>query len=342
MEIVEKKVAIYCVSKDGYNIAQKIRKNVYNRSHIFVSSRVYSLLNLGSENLENVTEVTVRVPVALDSTFDKYDVHIFAASTGATVRLISGKFKTKDVDPAVISVDDHGNFVVSVLSGHLGGANEVCREIAEGIGAIPVVTTASEVGGKIAVDTLSQQIKGKLHSLETAKRVTSLIVNGEKVSLHLPKNIVKNDENSAGAIIISNRKHIEVSKIIPKNIILGIGCKRDTPKDKILEKMNYVINNQNLEMDSIKVAASAWVKSDEIGLLEAMEELNIPIKFFEKEDIETVEHLVEERSEFVKKEIGVYGVSEPCAYLASSRKGDFLVKKVKLDGITISLFEEKM
>ena len=205
MEIVEKKVAIYCVSKDGYNIAQKIRKNVYNQSHIFVSSRVYSLLNLGSENLENVTEVAVRVPVALDSTFDKYDVHIFAASTGATVRLISGKFKTKDVDPAVISVDDHGNFVVSVLSGHLGGANEVCREIAEGIGAIPVVTTASEVGGKIAVDTLSQQIKGKLYSLETAKRVTSLIVNGEKVSLHLPKNIVKNDENSAGAIIISNR-----------------------------------------------------------------------------------------------------------------------------------------
>ena len=95
-------------------------------------------------------------------------------------------------------------------------------------------------------------------------------------------------------------------------------------------------------MDSIRVAASAWVKLDEIGLLEAIKELNIPIQFFEKEDIETVEHLVEERSEFVKKEIGVYGVSEPCAYLASNRKGDFLVKKVKLDGITISLFEEKM
>ena len=103
-----------------------------------------------------------------------------------------------------------------------------------------------------------------------------------------------------------------------------------------------MIDNQNLEMDSIRVAASAWVKSDEIGLLEAMKELNIPIQFFEKEEIETVEHLVEERSEFVKKEIGVYGVSEPCAYLASSRKGYFLDKKVKLDGITISLFEEKM
>ena len=90
------------------------------------------------------------------------------------------------------------------------------------------------------------------------------------------------------------------------------------------------------------MAASAWVKSDEIGLIEAMKELDIPIKFFEKEEILKVEDLVEERSEFVKNQIGVYGVSEPCAYLASSRKGSFLVKKVKLEGVTISIFEEQM
>ena len=172
--------------------------------------------------------------------------------------------------------------------------------------------------------------------------MTSLIVNGENVSIHLPKNIVENNKNCAGAIIVSNRKNIEISKIIPKNIILGIGCKRNTPKEKIIEKINYVMETQNLEMDSIKKAASAWVKSDEIGLLEAMTELNIPIEFFEKEKILEVEDLVEERSEFVKNQIGVYGVSEPCAYLASSRKGSFLVKKVKMEGITISIFEEEM
>ena len=73
-----------------------------------------------------------------------------------------------------------------------------------------------------------------------------------------------------------------------------------------------------------------------------MTELNIPIEFFEKEKILEVEDLVEERSEFVKNQIGVYGVSEPCAYLASSRKGSFLVKKVKLGEVTISIFEEEM
>ena len=336
------RTAVYCVSKNGYETCLKIRNNVYKNLHIYVSQRVANMLNLESENVENLFVINERVPILLEKTFDKYDLHIFVAATGAVVRIIEGKFKSKDTDPAVITVDDHANFVISLLSGHLGGANEECKKIANGIGAIPVITTASDVGGKIAVDTLSQKIKAKLESLDDAKRVTSLIVNGENVSIHLPKNIVENDKNCAGAIIFSNRKNIEISKIIPKNIILGIGCKRNTSKEKIIEKINYVMETQNLEMDSIKKAASAWVKSDEIGLLEAMTELNIPIEFFEKEKILEVEDLVEECSEFVKNQIGVYGVSEPCAYLASSRKGSFLVKKVKLEGITISIFEEEM
>lgn len=336
------RTAVYCVSKNGYETCLKIRNSVYKNLHIYVSQRVTNMLNLESENVENLFVINERVPILLEKTFDKYDLHIFVAALGAVVRIIEGKFESKDTDPAVITVDDHANFVISLLSGHLGGANEECKKIANGIGAIPVITTASDVGGKIAVDTLSQKIKAKLESLEDAKRVTSLIVNGENVSIHLPKNIVENDKNCAGAIIVSNRKNIEISKIIPKNIVLGIGCKRNTPKEKIIEKISYVMKTQNLEMSSIKRSASAWVKSDEIGLLEAMEELNIPIEFFEKEEILKVENLVEERSEFVKNQIGVYGVSEPCAYLASSKRGSFLVKKVKLGGVTISIFEEEM
>jgi len=271
------RTAIYCVSKNGYETCLKIKENVYNDLHIYVSGRVANLLNLENENIENLFIINERVPILLEKTFNKYDLHIFVAATGAVVRIIDGKFKSKDTDPAVITVDDHANFVISLLSGHLGGANEECEKIAQGIDAIPVITTASDVGGKIAVDTFSQKIKAKLEDLEGAKRVTSLIVNGEKVSLHLPKNIVSHDENSAGAIIVSNRKNIEISKIIPQNIFIG-----------------------------------------------------------------KLEDLIEEKSEYVKKTIGVYGVSEPCAFLASSGKGTFLAKKIKLDGMTLSIFEEEI
>ena len=334
------RTAVYCVSKNGYKTCLKIKENVYNDLHIYVSGRVANLLNLENENNEDLIVINERVPILLEKTFNKYDLHIFVAATGAVVRIIEGKFKSKDTDPAVITVDDHANFVISLLSGHLGGANKECEKIAHGIGAIPVITTASDVGGKIAVDTFPQKIKAKLEDLEGAKRVTSLIVNGEKVSLHLPKNIVNHDENSAGAIIVSNRKNIEISKIIPQNIFIGIGCKRGVSKEHIIEKLKYAMDKQNLELSAIKMAASAWVKSDEIGLLEAMKELDIPIKFFEKEEILKLEDLIEEKSEYVKKTIGVYGVSEPCAFLASSGKGAFLAKKIKLDGMTLSIFEE--
>ena len=334
------RAAIYCVSKNGYNTCLKIRDNVYKDLHIYVSGRVANLLNLENKDIENLFIINERVPILLEKTFNEYDLHIFVAATGAVVRIIEGKFKSKDTDPAVITIDDHANFVISLLSGHLGGANEECKKIASGIGAIPVITTASDVGGKIAVDTLSQKIKAKLNDLDGAKRVTSLIVNGENVSLHLPKNIVNNYENSAGAIIVSNRKNIEISKIIPQNIFIGIGCKRGVSKEHIIEKLKYAMDKQNLELSAIKMAASAWVKSDETGLLEAMKELDIPIKFFEKEEILKLEDLIEEKSEYVKKTIGVYGVSEPCAFLASSGKGAFLAKKIKLDGMTLSIFEE--
>ena len=336
------RTAIYCVSKNGYETCLKVKENVYNNLHIYVSGRVANLLNLENKNNEDLIVINERVPILLEKTFNKYDLHIFVAATGAVVRIIEGKFKSKDTDPAVITIDDHANFVISLLSGHLGGANEECKKIASGIGAIPVITTASDVGGKIAVDTLSQKIKAKLNDLDGAKRVTSLIVNGENVSLHLPKNIVNHDENSAGAIIVSNRKNIEISKIIPQNIFIGIGCKRGVSKEHIIEKLKYAMDKQNLELSAIKMAASAWVKSDETGLLEAMKELDIPIKFFEKEEILKLEDLIEEKSEYVKKTIGVYGVSEPCAFLASSGKGAFLAKKIKLDGMTLSIFEEEI
>ena len=336
------RTAIYCVSKNGYKTCLKVKENVYNNLHIYVSGRVANLLNLENENNENLIVINERVPILLEKTFNKYDLHIFVAATGAVVRIIEGKFKSKDTDPAVITIDDHANFVISLLSGHLGGANEECKKIANGIGAIPVITTASDVGGKIAVDTLSQKIKAKLNDLDGAKRVTSLIVNGENVSLHLPKNIVNHDENSAGAIIVSNRKNIEISKIIPQNIFIGIGCKRGISKEHIIEKLKYAMDKQNLEFSAIKMAASAWVKSDEVGLLEAMKELDIPIKFFEKEEILKLEDLIEEKSEYVKKTIGVYGVSEPCAFLAARGKGKFLAKKIKLDGMTLSIFEENL
>ena len=279
---------------------------------------------------------------AVKTTFNKYDVHIFIMATGIVVRVIADLMKSKDVDPAVLVVDEQGNFAISLLSGHLGGANEECSYLANILNSIPVITTASDVSGKIAVDTLSQKLNSKLESLETAKRVTALIVNGEKVRLFLPENIVQKDDLSAGAILVSNKKNIEITKIIPQNIILGIGCKKDTSKDKIILAIESALNTYNIDLKAVKIIASAWVKENEQGLLDACCELDKNIIFYSKEEILELEGKIQKVSEFVKKQIGVSAVSEPCAYLASNKDGKFIAEKLVYEGITISIYEEDL
>ena len=173
-------------------------------------------------------------------------------------------------------------------------------------------------------------------------RSTALIVNGEKVKLILPENITQKDENVSGAIVVSNRKNIEISKIIPRNIIIGIGCKRNTDKAEIIHAVNDALSRYNLESDSVKKGASAWLKEDEKGLLEAFHELGKELVFFSKEEILELEGKIHKESEFVKAQTGVSAVSEPCAYLASEKNGGFIARKLVYNGITISIYEEAL
>ena len=329
------KTAVYCVSKNALKLAEKIKADKRYNTDLYISKRISEY----AENLDcTVMQGTLKETV--NETFNVYDLHVFITAAGIAVRVIDGLPDSKDKDPAVVVADEQGNFVISLLSGHLGGANEECRYLAGILGSIPVITTASDAGGKIAVDTLSQKLDAGLVDLEGAKKVTALIVNGEKVKLILPENITQKDENVSGAIVISNRKNIEISKIIPKNIILGIGCKKDTEKAEILHAVNDALEKYNLEPGSVKKGASAWLKKDEKGLLEAFSELGKELVFFSKEEILELEGKIHKESEFVKAQTGVSAVSEPCAYLASGKNGKFIAEKLIYKGITISIYEE--
>ncbi len=331
------KTAVYCVSKNALKLAEKIKTDKRYDTDLYISKRT-------AEYTEKQDYVIMQgtLKETVKEIFNIYDLHVFITAAGIAVRVIDGLPDSKAKDPAVLVTDEQGKFVISLLSGHLGGANEECRYLAEILGSIPVITTASDVGGKIAVDTLSQKLDAGLSDLESAKKVTALIVNGEKVKLILPENITQKDENVCGAIVISNRKNIEISKVIPRNIIIGIGCKKDTGKAEILHAVNDALNRYNLEPDSVKKGASAWLKKDEKGLLEAFHELGKELIFFSKEEIFELEGKIHKESEFVKAKTGVSAVSEPCAYLASERNGEFIARKLVYNGITISIYEEAL
>ncbi|MGL4687466.1 MAG: cobalt-precorrin 5A hydrolase, partial [Fusobacteriaceae bacterium] len=266
--------------------------------------------------------------------------HIFVMATGIVVRKIAHILKNKDVDPAVIVVDENINFAISLVSGHLGGANELTKKLSEKLGITPIITTSTDITGKIAVDTLAQKLNGQLKSLETAKEVTSYIVDGKKISILLPKNIVKTGSVD-GIILVSNREEIKVTQIYPKNIILGIGCKRETSKEIILDGINEILKTSNISIKSLKHIATVDVKKDEVGLLEVTKILDVELIIVDREKIKTVEDKFI-GSDFVRKTIGVGSVSEPCALLSSNQDGEFIVQKYIKNGVTISIYEEKI
>ncbi|MEG1807890.1 MAG: cobalt-precorrin 5A hydrolase [Cetobacterium sp.] len=322
------KLAIWSVTRGAGFIGVGISKKIPN-STLFTLSK----FNIDeSIQMENFTET-------LNEKFHEFDGHIFIMATGIVIRKISKLIISKDVDPAVVVIDEGLNFAISLLSGHLGGANELVEYLGNRLGVVPIVTTSSDVTGKIAVDTLSQKLKCQLESLEKAKNITALIVDGKDVELHLPKNICS-EGSSEGVIVVSNREKLEMIQLYPKNIIVGIGARRGIEKEIIFDFLKEIFKKNNLSLKSIKHFATVDLKADEVGILEVVKELGKELKIVSRNEILEVENLFE-GSDFVKKEIGVRAVSEPCAFLTSSKDGNFLEMKAKYKGVTLSIYEER-
>ena len=180
-----------------------------------------------------------------------------------------------------------------------------------------------------------------MESLTKAKELTSLIVDDKKVDILLPNNVkLGENKNSSGVVIVSNKKSIDIMRLYPKNIIVGIGCRRGTPKEEIEKSLDEVMRKHNLAYESIKKISTVDIKADEVGIIELAQILNRELIIISREDIKKVEDRFV-GSEFVKKKIGVSCVSEPCALLASNGDGKFLEQKYIQSGITISIYEEK-
>ena len=344
------KLAIITVTKKASKKGVEV-KDFLAPTNRFETIDVFTLLKYSDDNTIPMTDGFKNT---VSQIFNSYDSLYFIMASGIVVRTIALLLKSKDVDPAVITSDEDGKFIVSLLSGHLGGANELASLIAETIGGIPIISTASDVSGSIAVDTIAMKLKAHLRDLESAKDVTALIVNGEKVELKLPKNMMVNSDflcldnckktkniksDTTGIVVVSNRQNIKLTQIIPKNIILGIGCRRDTLSKTILDGIESTMKEYNLHMGSIKHIATVDVKADEIGLLEACNRLNKKLIIIDRKHIKPIQDNYE-GSDFVEKTIGVRSVSAPVAYLSSNKKGRFIVEKIRYNGVTISIYEE--
>jgi len=331
--------AIISISKQGNQLASRLGNQLdYSTCY-----------TLSKWELQGFLPIEGKLCDFCETLFKKYDALVFIMASGIVVRSIAPWIKSKTSDPAVVVIDDRGQHVISLLSGHLGGANALTLKIAEAINAHPVITTASDVNHLPSVDMLAKEHVLIIDSMKDATTISAMIVNGENVVLEDPYHIIKNDilpikqGDKSGAVIVSNHLLINTDKpfvkLIPQNIILGIGCKKDTGSLLLWEFIVENLKELNLDLQSIKAIASIDVKSDEKAIMDAAQRLECNTSFYSAEQLQEVDHLFE-GSDFVKSTVGVGSVSTTAAYIAGNKKGRFLLEKKKKDGMTLSVFEQ--
>ncbi len=298
----------------------------------------------------------------IDDVFLLYDGFIFIMATGIVVRVIAPYIDNKRFDPAVVVVDDMGRHAISLLSGHLGGANDLTRQVAAIIDAQPVITTATDVAHKIAADMLAVKLNLAIEPFDQLKVINAAIANDDKVIFCVDSELsqfkqyidlaqkmgvrlesmdaLKNSDDYDGAVVITDKDLYMVKPHLylrPYMLAVGIGCRRNTPSTLIFDALHLACRKIGRSMKSIAVLASADIKKDEIGLLAACQQLVIPLKIYNNEQLERCirdNHLTE--SDFVKKQIGVGNICEAAALLAGESH-KLLLPKTKYPQVTIAI-----
>ncbi len=287
--------------------------------------------------------------------FNSNDVLIFVGACGIAVRKISPYIKDKQTDPAVICIDELGNYVIPILSGHIGGANDVARYIAEQMGSTAVITTATDINGKFSVDNWAARNGFIIDDIKMAKEISSAILERDislisefEITGSIPAGVSLSRysgeaDSSLGALGIyigcSIRKPFaRTLRLIPKAVHLGIGCRRGTSEDSIKKAVERILSENNIDIRAVKCISSIDIKSDEKGLLDYAAHNDLPIYFYSAGELNDIDGDFTS-SEFVK---GITGVDNVCERSAMMGAEHLLIRKNAVNGITIAAAIEQV
>lgn len=293
-----------------------------------------------------------RLKAEVSRRFPRFPRHIFIMATGIVVRCIAAHLSHKASDPAVVVCDETGQFAISLVSGHVGGANALAREVARITGGRPVITTATDVNRVPAIDIIAVENRLAIENPGAVKTVNMALVTGapifvhdpfEKVVRHLPQGRVTRSAvetlgpDKAGIWVDHIRLDLPSHVLVlrPGSLVAGMGCNRGTGAKEMRDLLVKTLDENRLAVSSLRALATVDLKADEPGLLALAKSLNVPITTFTRNRLKTVAQ-VPTPSEMVEKHIGVKSVCEAAALLATHR-GRLIVPKQKTANATVAV-----
>lgn len=351
----ESATAVIALTRHAVELALRLHIEL-PRSVCFVPVRHRFALGMGALGFE-------RLGSLLPEIWPRYSAFVFVMAAGIAVRQIAPLIENKRSDPAVVVLDERGRFVVSLLSGHAGGANELALRVAEVIGAQPVITTASDVWNKPAMDLVARNAGLEVENPEMLARLTRAFLEDEEVWVFDPdgrirlslgdyakvrwilpdepgrciKYLQNPDAPAPGLWVHETFPRLEGFEFLllrPRNLVVGIGCNRGTPMEEMRNLLESVFQKYGLSLRSVRNLASVDLKSGEPGMIRLAEYLERPIHFYPKEELRKV--CVPTPSRRVAHHIGVESVCEAAAVL-SARNPSLLVLKQKSPNVTLAV-----
>ncbi len=276
------------------------------------------------------------------------EVLLFVGATGIAVRKIAPYLQSKVFDPAVLSVDEKGTHVISLVSGHLGGANDWSKKIADILEGEAVISTATDVEGKFAVDNFAKKNELFFEDYKQIQLISSAILKDETVGVYtknkvlgkMPSGVVYQDVGKLGIEVVDGLKKEtrfeSQCTLFSKNLVVGIGCKAGKTKEEIDAAIQEVFAECGVSEKRISALASIDVKQEEKGLLEYAAEKQLPLSFYTAEELGSLEGDFTP-SAFVAKQVGVDNVCERSAMYCAGEEAELLLKKQALNGVTIAI-----
>lgn len=275
---------------------------------------------------------------------------LFIGACGIAVRAVAPFLKDKLQDPPVLVMDEKGNYVVPILSGHVGGANALAGMLARAVGAQPVITTATDVNGAFAVDIFAAEHGFAIENKEGIVKISSKILAGEAVTasaetrhenMLLERNGLRvvpyPPEESVDLVITSGENTFGAALVLrPKEYFLGFGCKKGKNTEEITDFIEKTLKEHGISSSQIYALASISQKSEEEGIKAWCRRQKIPFLVYSPEELRQVEGAFT-ASAFVEKKVGVDNVCERAALKACGAGGELVVHKCAENGMTIAV-----
>lgn len=266
---------------------------------------------------------------------------VFFSACGIAVRMVAPLIRSKQTDPAVIAVDEHGKYVVSLLSGHLGGANALTAQIAALLGAEAVITTATDSGKMFSPDLFAKENELHICELNLAKEAAAAVIHGKPLGFScdfpcdtLPKGIFT-DHATIGIHVtecIKSSPFPQTLHLLPHNVILGIGCKKNTALEKLQQFVIDTMKQEQIPLERICAVHSIDRKQNEPALLALCKTYDWTFRCFSAEILMQVKGDFQS-STFVMQTVGADNICERAAAVTG---GELIVRKICAEGMTLA------